>query len=93
MTKPLFDLIAVEVLPAYRLSVKFADGLTGMVDLSLRLSGPVFGPLRDEALFAQARLGLGTVVWPNGADLAPDAMYDAISRTGCWTIRPREHDR
>jgi hypothetical protein len=54
------------------------------VDLSQHLHGPVFGPLQDEVLFAKAYVELGTVVWPNGADLAPDAMYDEIKRTGCW---------
>jgi hypothetical protein len=40
--------------------------------------GPVFEPLRDEAFFAQVAVDpeLGTVVWPNGADLAPDALHE-----------------
>jgi hypothetical protein len=81
---PLFDVTDVRILPGYQLVVRFEDGLEGRVDLSQRLQGPVFGPLQDEALFAKAYLELGTVAWPNGADLAPDAMYDEIKRTGCW---------
>lgn len=85
---PLYDVIEVRVLPGYKLAVTFEDGLNGTVDLSQRLEGAVFGPLQDEALFAKAYLGLGTVVWPNGADLAPDVMYDQIKQSGCWEVRP-----
>ncbi|MFN0106028.1 MAG: DUF2442 domain-containing protein [Bryobacteraceae bacterium] len=51
--------------------VTFANGASGNVDLSSRLFGPVFEPLRDPALFSQARVDeYGAVCWPNGADLA-----------------------
>ena len=83
----LYDVTEVQVLPGYKLWVLFADGLNGTVDLSERLEGPTFGPLRDEALFSQAYIEHGTVVWPNGADLAPDAMYDEIKKSGCWVVR------
>lgn len=53
---------------------------------SRRVTGTIFEPLRDAQLFAQVRLDLGAVTWPNGADLAPDAMYDSIRATGHWTI-------
>ena len=55
------------------------------VDLTDRLAGqvgPVFEPLKDPAYFAQVTVDaeLGTVVWPNGADLAPDALYERAAR-------------
>ena len=51
----------------------FANGMSGKVDLSSRLFGSVFEPLRDPSLFSQVRLDeYGAVCWPNGADLAPD---------------------
>lgn len=43
--------------------------------------GPMFVPLRDEAFFAHVRVDeeLGTIVWPNGADLAPDVLHDQVT--------------
>jgi hypothetical protein len=43
-------------------------------------------PLRDSGVFAQARVVLGAIQWPNGADLAPDAMYDAIREYSVWFL-------
>lgn len=63
-------------MPRYRLEVEFSDGTRGVVDLADRLFGPMFEPLRDEKLFAKANVDeFGAIVWPNGADLAPDALY------------------
>ena len=50
------------------------------------IEGSVFEPLRDPVIFAQAQVVLGAVQWPNGADLAPDAMYDAIRERGVWVL-------
>jgi len=57
--------------------VLFADGEVRDVDLSRYLDGPVFGPLRDPALFARVTVDeeTRTVTWPNGADLDPDVIY------------------
>jgi hypothetical protein len=58
--------------------LRFSDGMSKCVDLSPRLQGPVFEPLRDPAYFSQVVLDpvCGTVVWPNGADFAPEALYE-----------------
>lgn len=69
----------VEHLGDYRLRLTFADGLVADVDLADKVqgsTGPVFRPLRDVAYFATVRVDeqLGTVVWPNGADLAPESL-------------------
>jgi hypothetical protein len=81
----------VAVLPNQRLRIRFVDGTSGEVDLrplleSDQVTGTVFEPLRDPRFFAQARVVLGAVQWPNGADLAPDAMYDAIDAHGRWVV-------
>ncbi len=72
--------IGVRPLPAYRLFVEFADGVKGEVDISQRLFGPVFEPLKDETIFAQAAIDeFGVVCWPCGADLAPDALHENLA--------------
>lgn len=66
----------VEALKGYRLRVEFDDGVGGEVDLSDRLFGPVFEPLKDEGFFRRVEIDeFGAVCWPNGADLAPDALH------------------
>jgi hypothetical protein len=83
-----YDVRSAEHLGGYRLRVSFADGTVRVIDLESTLSGtvgPVFEPLREVAFFALATVDpeTGTVVWPNGADLAPDVLHagalDAVS--------------
>ncbi len=81
MTAP-YDIQRVEHLGDFRLRLTFADGVVSEVDLAGKLAGPVgpvFEPLKDPAFFAQVSVSteLGTIVWPNGADLAPDVLYEA----------------
>jgi Protein of unknown function (DUF2442) len=66
-----------EVLGHYRLTVGFGDGSSRDVDLTEELHGPVFEPLANPDFFAQVRVDdeLGTVVWPNGADLEPRVLH------------------
>ncbi len=69
----------VSVVGPYRLSVEFEDGVKGEVDLSARLFGPVFEPLKDPDFFARVAVDeFGAVCWPNGADIAPDALYETL---------------
>jgi hypothetical protein len=75
-----YDVLKVDHLGGYRLRLTFAGGLVTEIDLTAKLRGdvgPMFEPLRDEAFFARVTVDeeLGTVVWPNGADLAPDVLY------------------
>ena len=60
--------------------LRFSDGLEGNVDLSRDLAGEVFEPLRDEAFFARVALHpeLRTLVWPNGADFAPEFLREKL---------------
>jgi hypothetical protein len=70
---------SVRPLDDYRLHVTFEDGTTGVVSLNDRLFGPMFEPLRDLAMFRQVSLDeFGAICWPNGADLAPDALYEQL---------------
>ena len=60
----------------FRIWLEFSDGARGEVDLGSELNGPIFEPLRDLAIFRQVRLhpALRTLVWPNGADFAPEFL-------------------
>jgi len=71
-------LIEFEVLDGYRLRLIFDSGEARIIDFEPILYGPVFGPLRNPDLFRQAQLvpEFGALEWPNGADIAPDVLYD-----------------
>jgi len=77
----------------YRLFVEFEDGVQGEVDLSDRLFGPVFEPLRDLGFFAEVTVDeYGAVCWPNGADLAPDALYMQLAGCQAAPFRTSPHN-
>ena len=71
----------LKILPGHRIEVVFADGLSGVVDMSKDRFDGMLAPLADEAFFAQACIHDGVVTWPNGAEIAPDAMYDEVLST------------
>jgi hypothetical protein len=57
--------------------VQFKDGSEGEVDLSSELWGPVFEPLKDLEYFRRFTVAeYGTIAWPNGADIAPEFLYE-----------------
>ena len=74
--------VEVKPLDGYRLWLRFQDGLSGTVDLSDQFWGPMFEPLKDAALFARVSIHpeLETIIWPNGADLAPEYLYRATQK-------------
>jgi hypothetical protein len=76
-------IIEVKALDEHKLWLRFADGITGTVDLSAELWGPMFEPLKDRALFARASVHpeLHTVTWPNGADLSPEFLYKQAAQS------------
>lgn len=85
------DIVTAKPLGDYRLHLRFEDGVEGAVDLAPHLSfRGIFEPLRDPAYFALVRVDqeLGTVVWPNGADLDPDVLYGRVTGTPAL----EEHD-
>src|SRR5215813_15016463 len=81
MEYPLVDVVGVEVIGDYRLRLHFEDGTVGDVDFRSRQWRGVFAPLRDPHYFARVRVDrrAGTIVWPNGADMAPETLY-ALAR-------------
>ncbi len=64
----------------YKIWLKFVDSVEGEVDLENELWGEVFEPLKEKARFAEFSLDkeLETIVWPNGADFAPEFLYQEL---------------
>ena len=69
---------AASVCGPFSLELKFSDGTLKKVNVKPLLTGQVFIPLTDESYFSRVTLDkvAGTVVWPNGADFAPEALYE-----------------
>lgn len=55
----------------------FDDGTEKHVDISQWFKGPVFRPLKDPNYFRKFFIEAGTLAWPNGVDIAPEALYQA----------------
>ena len=66
----------IDYVKDYQLMVTFNDGLSKLVDLKPYLVGEVFGELLDREKFIQYGLTRITIEWSNGADLAPEFLYD-----------------
>jgi hypothetical protein len=62
----------------FRIHLTFNDNLQGTVDFQGWLQGPVFEPLKDRQYFQQFFIEGGTLAWPNGADIAPETLYEAV---------------
>ena len=71
-------LTKAEYLHDYVIWLRFNDGSEGEIDLAGELEGEVFGPLKDKKLFQAFSVDpiMETIVWENGADLAPEYLYD-----------------
>jgi len=76
------DIVAVRPLGDYRLHLRFEDGAEGVVDIARQVPFTgVFAPLGAPDYFLRVRVDpdLGTICWPNGADLDPDVLYAAVT--------------
>jgi hypothetical protein len=73
-------ILEARYLSGYVIWLRFSDGLAGEVDLGAELEGEVFEPLRDQTFFRSFVLhpDLHTIVWPNGADLAPEFLHEQV---------------
>ena len=71
------EVISIEYCHEYVYHIVFDDGLEGDVSFFEYVgNGPVFQPLSDLSFFRQARIEDGTICWPNGADVAPETLYE-----------------
>jgi hypothetical protein len=76
------DIVEVQVIEDYRLHLRFEDGVEGSVDVARLISFTgVFAPLHNQTYFKQVAVNpdLGTIAWPNGADLDPDVLYALVT--------------
>ena len=75
-----YDVIEARYVSGHVLWLRFRDGRQGEIDLGPTLVGPVFEPLHDPAVFKQFQIDpdFQTLVWPNGADLAPEFLHDNV---------------
>lgn len=76
------DIVEVSVRSSHKLWLRFEDGVNGEVDITAATGfAGVFAPLREESAFADVAVNkeLGTVQWPNGADLDPAILYAMLS--------------
>jgi Protein of unknown function (DUF2442) len=76
------DVIEATPLEGYRVRLRFEDGVVGELDLAaiIRFEG-VFAPLKDLNRFRELQVHpeLGTIYWPNGADLDPIVLYARVT--------------
>ena len=75
------DVLEVRYVRDHILWVRFQDGTEGEVDIAPSLRGPIFEPLREIEYFKQVAVDpeIGTIVWPNGADVAPETLYSRVT--------------
>ena len=92
MSDPIHRIRRVEVVGRYVLRVGFDDGTSQTVDLEPVLTGALYGPLRDPAIFQQVRIDpeVHTLVWPNGADFDPATLHDWPAHREAFARRARE---
>lgn len=74
--------IKAEYRGGFRIHVTFDDGSAATLDFQRWLKGPVFEPLQDVKFFQRFFLDGWTVAWPNGADIAPEVLYECVSGSG-----------
>ena len=70
------EVIKAEYLDGYRLLLLFNNGERRIVDLSQSLNGPVYAPLKDIDYFKHFSIKFNTIEWENGADFAPEYLYE-----------------
>ncbi len=58
-----------------KLKLVFSDGLSGVLDFSDLLTGPIFSPLKKVECFSTAQVNYGTVVWEYDIDMAPEYLH------------------
>ena len=81
-----------EIISPYTLKIGFDDGSEQVINFEPVLTGELFGPLHDTALFNQVRIDpeVHTLVWPNGADFDPATLHDWPKHAAALATRARQ---
>ena len=92
LSDELYDVVDFAIIDGYTVRITFDDESVQIIDFEPILLGPLFGQLRDLELFRQVKLDpeLGTLVWPNGADIAPNVLYDWPNQVDAIVQRRRQ---
>ena len=81
------DVNQIKVVGPLQLEVVFADGIRGRVVFEPTHLTGVFTSLQNPEFFNRVGINRGAVSWPGDIDLAPDAMHEAIRKSGEWVLR------
>ena len=78
-----YDVLEARYVGGYVIWLRFRDGTAGQIDLERELYGPVFEPLRNQAVFRQFQIhsDFQTLTWPTGADFAPEFLHENVRVT------------
>ncbi len=83
------SVIRAEYCGGHRIHMTFNDNSEKTIDFRQWLEGPVFEPLKKPSYFRRFFLEGGTVAWPNGADIAPETLYEYQHAADRPINRPR----
>lgn len=76
----LLKITSAKYLGDYLFHLEFNDGTAGEADLKNELWGEVFEPLKEESNMKNFHIENGTLEWPNGADFAPEFLYELVEQ-------------
>ena len=76
----MLELVKAEYKNGYKIWIELSNGKSGTVDFSALLWGDMFEPLKDINNFKNFQLSevFGTIVWANGADVAPEYLLNNL---------------